>query len=237
MTASRKEAYLRFYAASIGLERRAAQRERAFNTNSRASEQKEKRARQSEEHPPEPPSWDKTLEDIETQINDQWPKFLKLCEDSGIPEDQIPKIPADVFNVLGQLREGVSHDVKARIQELMAKEAFKYPRIQRDERAISVEEFRTKYAGLRPGESVEQEVVTVRGRIYSVRIAGSKLAFLDIVQNGQRVQGLFKFGRLSDNGVTAEELAEFPKLVRRGDVICECFILFCGKFFANILQL
>lgn len=232
LTAPRKEAYLRFYSASIGLERRASRRERSFHS---ATDRKEKQTAKQKENRPtsSQPSWDKTLEDIETQINDQWPKFLKLCEDSGIPEDQIPKIPADVFNVLGQLREGVSSDVKARIQELMAKESFKYPRIQRDERAVTIEEFRTKYAHLQPTETIEEEVVTIRGRIYSIRISGSKLAFLDIVQNGHRLQGHFKYKRLADNGVSEEEVAEFPKLVRRGDVICKLSALFSTMIYAN----
>lgn len=150
------------------------------------------------------------------------PDVLKHCEDSGIPNDQIPKFADDLINIMGQLREDVSSDVKARIRELMAKEAFKYPRIQRDEKAISVEDFRTTYDYLQPGESdVEAKVITIRGRMHSIRTSGSKLAFIDVAQNAHRVQGLFQFGKLSKNGVTAEEMKEFPSLMRRGDIVCK----------------
>ena len=58
------------------------------------------------------------------------------------------------------------------------------------------------------------------GRVYSSRIAGSKLAFLDVLQDGYKVQGICNLGRLKAHGVAADSFKEFCNLARRGDIIC-----------------
>lgn len=59
----------------------------------------------------------------------------------------------------------------------------------------------------------------VLGRLYSSRIAGSKLVFLDVVQDGSRVQGLLNLGRLQAHNVQADQFKEFYHLARRGDIV------------------
>ena len=59
------------------------------------------------------------------------------------------------------------------------------------------------------------------GRIKSFRTAGSKLVFIDIVQDGCRLQAVGELSRLSAKGVTFEEFDGFCKALNRGDVISE----------------
>ena len=59
------------------------------------------------------------------------------------------------------------------------------------------------------------------GRVSSIRIAGSKLVFLDIIQERHLVQSLCNFRILSETGVTTDEFKRFYQTVRRGDVLSE----------------
>lgn len=43
--------------------------------------------------------------------------------------------------------------------------------------------------------------------------------FLDVVQDGSRVQGMLNFGMLEAEGVTSEKFKEFYHLARRGDIV------------------
>lgn len=55
------------------------------------------------------------------------------------------------------------------------------------------------------------------GRIHSIRRAGSKLVFIDVVSEFDRVQGLVNLGRL--RGVSVEQFKDLARLLRRGDHI------------------
>ncbi len=57
------------------------------------------------------------------------------------------------------------------------------------------------------------------GRLYSSRIAGSKLVFMDVIQDGSRVQGMLNLGKLQQADVTREEFKKFYLLARRGDIV------------------
>ena len=60
------------------------------------------------------------------------------------------------------------------------------------------------------------------GRISSFRIASKKLLFLDIVQDGHKVQGVCDLSRLNAfSGVFAQKFRDFYHLIRRGDIIGE----------------
>ena len=61
----------------------------------------------------------------------------------------------------------------------------------------------------------------VAGRIRSTRVAGSKLVFLDVVQEEERVQGLCNLRTLQEHGVTSEQFQLFYKIARKGDIYCE----------------
>lgn len=63
-------------------------------------------------------------------------------------------------------------DVRRRVEELQAAQALKYPRIKVDKRAISTVEFRDQYDSLKPEESRDGKIVTLRG-IYFCHITKS----------------------------------------------------------------
>lgn len=50
-----------------------------------------------------------------------------------------------------------------RIQELEDAQSLNYPRIRPDRNAISCEAFRTRFASLKPKESLDSDTVTLRG--------------------------------------------------------------------------
>ena len=55
--------------------------------------------------------------------------------------------------------------------------------------------------------------------MHSSRIAGSKLVFLDVVQDGNRAQGMLNFGKLEAAGISKDEFKKFYHIARRGDIV------------------
>ncbi|CEJ54086.1 Putative Lysine--tRNA ligase [Penicillium brasilianum] len=102
-----------------------------------------------------------------------------------------------------------------RVQEIRNACADPYPRLAVDSRTLSCAEFRTRYAHLKDNESVEEDSVVVSGRIRTYRLAGSKLIFFDIVQDGHKVQVMCNKRQLED--VEGPEFKKFYRLLRRGD--------------------
>lgn len=79
---------------------------------------------------------------------------------------------------------------------------------------------------------------TFTGRVSSTRIAGKALVFLDVYQEGCFLQGVCNGQRLGSwNGTTPEEFRQFSRLLRRGDVICECWAIFSGLLDTDHMQL
>ncbi|OJD10779.1 hypothetical protein ACJ73_09700, partial [Blastomyces percursus] len=107
---------------------------------------------------------------------------------------------------------------KNRIAEIKNVYSEPYPRLSVDKRSISCDEFHSKYKHITPNETAEQDSVVIYGRIQSARIAGSKLIFLDLVQDGRKVQVLCNQRHLDGTGVTPEKFKQFYHLMRRGDV-------------------
>ncbi|KKZ65909.1 lysyl-tRNA synthetase [[Emmonsia] crescens] len=107
---------------------------------------------------------------------------------------------------------------KNRIAEIRNVCPEPYPRLSIDKRSITCDEFHSKYSYVKPNETAEQDSVVIYGRIQSARIAGSKLIFLDLVQNGRKVQVLCNQRHLDAMGVTPEKFKQFYHLLRRGDV-------------------
>ncbi|KAK3309533.1 uncharacterized protein B0T15DRAFT_5447 [Chaetomium strumarium] len=105
----------------------------------------------------------------------------------------------------------------ARQQELEQANALKYPRLRHNGPPMRIPDFREKYARIQQGEVAEEEV-TLHGRIESVRRAGSKLIFLDMKGEFERVQGICNFGKLVDD-TTIDGLKELARLLTRGDII------------------
>lgn len=60
------------------------------------------------------------------------------------------------------------------------------------------------------------------GRVRSVRLLGSKLMFLDIERDGQRLQAMVELKKLTSGGDTLEDdFKSFKKVVRIGDWVCK----------------
>lgn len=127
---------------------------------------------------------------------------------------------------------------KDRLQEVKNACPELYPRLATDTRKVSCSEFRSRYEHLEPNQTIEADTVVLHGRsrstsfwlspshvlrlvgrIRSYRIAGSKLLFFDIIQNGQKVQVMCNQRTLTD-ATTPEKFKEFYRLLRRGDAFC-----------------
>ncbi|KAE8400128.1 hypothetical protein BDV37DRAFT_211468 [Aspergillus pseudonomiae] len=104
---------------------------------------------------------------------------------------------------------------KERLQEVQNVCPDPYPRLAADGRSVSCSEFRDRYSHLENNETVEGDSVVVRGRIRTYRLAGSKLIFFDIVQNGHKVQVMCNLRQLP--GITPEAFKKLYRLLRRGD--------------------
>ncbi|KAL2003328.1 hypothetical protein VTN02DRAFT_4238 [Thermoascus thermophilus] len=102
-----------------------------------------------------------------------------------------------------------------RVQEVKNACPEPYPRLPPDGRSLSCSEFRSKYDYLADNETIEDDTVTINGRIRTYRLAGSKLLFFDIVQDGHKVQVMCNQRLLS--GVTPDRFKQLYRLLRRGD--------------------
>ena len=81
--------------------------------------------------------------------------------------------------------------------------------------SISFQDFIQKYNHLEPEEKLEDETVSISGRIYSKRVSSNKLCFYDVHSNGAKLQVLAnaKFWK------GQEEFKEFQNNVKRGDIV------------------
>ncbi|KAK4144768.1 uncharacterized protein C8A04DRAFT_36337 [Dichotomopilus funicola] len=94
--------------------------------------------------------------------------------------------------------------------------AFKYPRLSGPP-PLRIPEFLEKYAGIEKGAVAEEEIV-LHGRVGSQRRVGSKLLFLDMTAEFQRVQGMCNLAKLAD-GTTPDRLTWLAKELKRNDTI------------------
>lgn len=106
----------------------------------------------------------------------------------------------------------------ARQHELQQANALKYPRIRHGVTPMRIPAFRDKYQNVETGSVADEEVV-LRGRVQHVRRASSKLVFLDLTGEFERVQGLCNFRKLEPSGATLSEFKELSKLLNRGDLV------------------
>ncbi|KAL3463370.1 hypothetical protein BJX64DRAFT_257134 [Aspergillus heterothallicus] len=105
--------------------------------------------------------------------------------------------------------------LERRIQEVRDSCPNPYPRLRKSSISIDCSEFRSRYSYVAVNETVEEDSVSVTGRIRTYRLAGGKLIFLDIVQDGQKLQIMCNL-RLFD-GITPADFKKFYRLLRRGD--------------------
>ncbi|KAI4216671.1 MAG: hypothetical protein LQ351_001160 [Letrouitia transgressa] len=92
-----------------------------------------------------------------------------------------------------------------------------YPRID-NKGYMSLGDFVAKFGHFKEGETDENVEVLVRGRVNSLRLSGSKLLFIDLIQEGNRLQGLCNLARLSSAGIGASQFTDFAHGIGRGDI-------------------
>ena len=130
---------------------------------------------------------------------------------------------------------------QVRLQEVQEACPEPYPRLAADQRSLSCSDFTTRYNHLANNETVENDSVVVNGRFGPVlasasfcsfvlrlvgrvrtsRLAGSKLIFFDLVQNGHKVQAMCNLRLLE--GITPAGFKKLYRLLRRGDAFCTFF--------------
>ncbi|KAG8624838.1 hypothetical protein KVT40_007905 [Elsinoe batatas] len=72
---------------------------------------------------------------------------------------------------------------------------------------------------LESGQTATRKPLALQGRVKSVRVASSKLLFIDVERRQRTIQLVCNFGRLNDDLPYREAKAAFRKAVRRGDWI------------------
>lgn len=129
------------------------------------------------------------------------------------------------------------HAFQHRLQEVKESCPDPYPRFGTSSTSVTCSEFRSRYNQLANNETVEVDTVTVNGtswpemaslwffvlrpilgRIRTYRLAGNKLIFFDIVQDGHKVQIMCNLRQLDE--VDSSAFKKFYRLLRRGDAFC-----------------
>lgn len=115
-----------------------------------------------------------------------------------------------------------------RSKVVMSDEKNYYP--HKFEVSLNIPEYIKKYGGLKEGEHLENEIVSVAGRIYSIRASSSKLIFMDLHDEGCKVQVMANFLFYKSDKTDDEKLKEFQECIgkiKRGDIVG--FVGFPGK--------
>ncbi|KAI8145682.1 lysyl-tRNA synthetase [Fennellomyces sp. T-0311] len=79
---------------------------------------------------------------------------------------------------------------------------------------LSIPEFIAKYSNIETGERLDNEVITVAGRIHNKRASGTKLRFYDLHGEGVKIQIM---ASLQDN--EGDDYTAIHDLLRRGDIV------------------
>ncbi|KAI9892134.1 MAG: hypothetical protein M1814_001840 [Vezdaea aestivalis] len=106
-----------------------------------------------------------------------------------------------------------------RASELVFESFPSCPRIQKDDRAISCQDFTKLFQSLSAGQSNLQSIILLRGRIAAIRVAGSNLAFIDIVQGLDSVQIILDAKKIESNDAESDQVPRFLRGLKRGDII------------------
>lgn len=67
----------------------------------------------------------------------------------------------------------------------------------------------------------EEDLIQVFGRITSIRTSGSKLVFIDLVEDQVKLQVILSYSALEPLGISKDEFKQITLLTRRGDWIGE----------------
>jgi lysyl-tRNA synthetase class 2 len=81
--------------------------------------------------------------------------------------------------------------------------------------STSLEDFINKYNGLKDGEMLENEKLSVAGRVHAIRESGAKLIFYDVRGEGVKIQVMANAKLYKSEEAFATDLEK----IRRGDII------------------
>lgn len=81
--------------------------------------------------------------------------------------------------------------------------------------SISLLAFIEKYEGLKDGEVVENDHLSLAGRVHAIRESGAKLIFYDLRGEGTKLQVM----ATARNYESEEKFAEDTGKIRRGDIV------------------
>ncbi|KAK7757930.1 mitochondrial lysine-tRNA synthetase [Diatrype stigma] len=113
---------------------------------------------------------------------------------------------------------GSSHSVvhEDRIQKLGKYGALQYPRISSHGNRMSIPNFRHTYQDVTASAPASEEIL-LQGRIMSVRTSGSKLVFIDLSGDWEKVQVMFSLKQVGVDDTEKFKRALHPLL--RGDIV------------------
>lgn len=144
----------------------------------------------------------------EQKAKEKSEKDAKKAEEPGKKEVK-PKINEEEIspNEYYKLRS-------AAVQELKKSEAT-HPYPHKFHVSMSLEDFLEKYNHLTDGQTLDNEQVSVAGRIHSIRESGAKLIFYDLRGEGVKLQVMANAKLYSSE----EKFEAVTNKLRRGDII------------------
>ena len=133
-------------------------------------------------------------------------------------------------------RSGKLQETTERLDHLEPWTRDLYPRMIHRGRSLTCQEFLEAFApfetasqldgqaevhlqGISPHSMHRNPFLITIGRVSSIRLAGSRLLFFDLLNDGHRVQSLCNFRHLIGAGVSVNEFRKFHRAVRRGDIL------------------
>ena len=81
--------------------------------------------------------------------------------------------------------------------------------------STSLEDFIAKYSSLQDGEMLENENLSLAGRVHAIRASGAKLIFYDVRGEGVKIQVMANAKLYSSEGAFVTDTDK----IRRGDII------------------
>ncbi|TRX96432.1 hypothetical protein FHL15_002704 [Xylaria flabelliformis] len=107
--------------------------------------------------------------------------------------------------------------VERRVQKLRAYDVLRFPRLDHRASRMTIPAFRQKFED--EATTPASGDITLEGRIMSIRRAGSKLVFFNILGGYQQVQVMVDLARLSSPPLDPEKFIRALHPLRRGDII------------------
>ncbi|KAE8450613.1 hypothetical protein EG329_005957 [Mollisiaceae sp. DMI_Dod_QoI] len=125
------------------------------------------------------------------------------------------KTPVDQLSQITEFRG----NIQQRINELKDADALRWPRIESDIHTLRIQDFNEKYEHLTINDR-NPDFVRINGRLKGFRVLGSKLVFLDLVQDGVSTQVIVEMKSLNPiKNIDLKTFKEFYHVIRRGDII------------------